>query len=72
MGYASTSAGLLSGYLKDSTGSAISESVLGVGFQKYAMSRGVPEEVAKKMTNALSVSGAWNVIVKNGKDFFDE
>ncbi|HBX57757.1 MAG TPA: hypothetical protein DEH10_20615, partial [Pseudomonas sp.] len=72
LGHISTGASLLSGYLNDAILTKLTEGAVSTGFESYAASRGVPLEVARKITNALSLSGAWSGIVENGKDLLGE
>ena len=60
---------LLSGYLKEDLGGAATEVALGIGFETYAKSRGVPGEVAGRVSNALSAAGVWATVVNNAREF---
>ncbi len=60
---------LLSGYLKEDLGGAATELALGIGFEAYVKSRGVPGEVAGRVSNALSAAGVWATVVNNAREF---
>lgn len=66
----SSAAGLLSGYMKGEFPEALSREILSSGFQKYAIARGIPEDVAGRLTNSLSAAGVWKTLVDNGIGIF--
>ncbi|WP_201773773.1 DUF637 domain-containing protein, partial [Pseudomonas sp. PI1] len=68
LGSVSTITGLISGYLKEDLSGAASSVALSYGFESYARSRGLSPEVAGRLSNALGIMGAWDGIVKGGKD----
>ncbi|WP_434985198.1 hemagglutinin repeat-containing protein [Vreelandella zhaodongensis] len=68
LAYAGMGTGLLSGYLKDETGNALSKEVLMVGFEEYAKARGYPAAEARRLTQALNLSGIWDEAIKNSRD----
>ncbi|MDN6877038.1 DUF637 domain-containing protein [Pseudomonas citronellolis] len=68
LGSVSTITGLISGYLKEDLSGAASSVALSYGFESYARSRGLSPEVAGRLSNALGIMGAWDGIVKSGKD----
>ncbi|MFC7367338.1 hypothetical protein [Vreelandella zhaodongensis] len=63
-----TGASLFSGYLKDEAVSAISKEMLMAGFEEYAKARGYPAAEARRLTQALNLSGTWDEVIKNGKN----
>ena len=68
----STVAGLVSGYLNEDLAGATSAIGIGVGFEKYAASKGLPAGVASKLANSLSSMGVWDSIVNNAKGIFSD
>ena len=71
LGVASNIPSLMSGYLKGDLSGAATSAALSVGFESYATSRGVAPEVAEKLANILSVMGAWDGLVENGRELFE-
>ncbi|CAN0180702.1 unnamed protein product, partial [Ectocarpus sp. 12 AP-2014] len=67
LAYAGMGTALLSGYLKDEIGNALSKEVLMAGFEEYAKARGYPVTEARRLTQALNLSGTWDEVMKNGK-----
>ena len=63
---------VVSGYLAEDAGKRLSEVALSEGFQKYAIKRGVNKSVAARITNALSATGFWGVVVDEHADFNHE
>lgn len=68
----STVAGLISGYLNEDLAGATSAIGIGVGFEKYAASKGLPAGAASKLANTLSSMGVWDSIVNNARGIFSD
>ncbi|SFH48607.1 filamentous hemagglutinin N-terminal domain-containing protein [Pseudomonas sp. NFACC45] len=59
----STAASLLAGYLNNETGKAVSSTVLSMGFERYAMARGLSAVEAGRVSSALGVLKVWDKII---------
>ncbi|AOE87914.1 DUF637 domain-containing protein [Pseudomonas sp. TCU-HL1] len=70
MAGASTTVGLMAGYLKGDFVGAATSVGLSTGFESYAASKGVPIEVAGKIANSLTSMGVWDAIVENAREVF--
>lgn len=68
----SAAAGLLAGYLKEDLTGSMSQELLGYGFERYAASRGVSPDMAKRLAAGLGAADVWKKIVENGRDIFHE
>lgn len=68
----SAAASLLSGYLKDEVVSSLSSNALSDSFEKFAVRRGMPEQVASQLANGLGAAGVWDSIVEKSTDIFRE
>ncbi len=64
LGTGSTTAGLLSGYLKEDLSGALSAAALSLGFKRFAVASGVPAVAADKMAATLDIADVWSNIVE--------
>ncbi|WP_460158148.1 two-partner secretion domain-containing protein [Pseudomonas sp. S3_C06] len=64
MSNTSMAASLLAGYLNDETVTAVTSTVLSIGFERYARSKGVDEITAGRVSNALGLAKVWDKLAK--------
>ena len=65
LSYSSTAATLLSGFMKEDFGGAVTQVGWSMGFEAYAKSRGLSADAALKLTNSLSLAKVWENIASN-------
>jgi len=58
----------LSGYLKDELPEAATSNALSMGFEKFAVAKGVTPENASRLSSALGTAGAWDKLVEGLRD----
>ncbi len=63
----SMAASFLSGYLKEELPEAATGNALSMGFEKFAMAKGVTPETASRLSNALGTAGVWDKLVEGLK-----
>jgi filamentous hemagglutinin len=64
----STAASLLSAYLKDDLPSTLTSTVLSSSFEKFAVSKGVPEQFASQLSNAFGTAGVWDTLTQKATE----
>jgi hypothetical protein len=64
------SAAASAGYLKDDVVSSLAGCALSTSFEKYAVGRGMSEQVASKLSNGLGAAGVWDSIVEKSAGIF--
>jgi filamentous hemagglutinin len=65
------SAAASAGYLKDDVVSSLAGCALSTSFEKYAVGRGMSEQIASKLSNGLGTAGVWDTIVEKAADVFN-
>lgn len=63
----SMAASFLSGYLKEELPEAATGNALSMGFEKFAVTKGVTPETASRLSNALGTAGVWDKLVEGLK-----
>ncbi|WP_236310700.1 hypothetical protein, partial [Pseudomonas proteolytica] len=63
----SMAASFLSGYLKEELPEAATGNALSMGFEKFAVGKGVTPETASRLSNALGTAGVWDKLVEGLK-----
>lgn len=58
----------LSGYLKNELPEAATSNALSMGFEKFAVAKGVTPENASRLSNALGTAEAWDKLVEGLRD----
>ncbi|MDO4237863.1 hemagglutinin repeat-containing protein [Pseudomonas sp.] len=66
----STIASLVSSYMTDKTPEALTSYGLSAGFERFAVSRGIPASEAARVSNALGVAKVWDELAEKAIDVF--
>ena len=66
----STIASLLSGYMKNETPEALTSYGISAGFERFAVSRGIPASEAARVSNALGFAKVWDELAGRAVDVF--
>lgn len=68
----SSAASLTAGYIEGELPEALAHEAMGMGVEKYSVLRGATDEIAQKVSTIAGLSGAWDSVLENLRNFFND